>query len=355
MATILKRGPGEVQGWIDDLRTRLHDPLVHDRLPPLVAAVVDRPAAAFLDLMERGDPPRDDADLLALFAIARTGIRLSHVVCSPWFSAFTRDVARRARWAARWQASRRPLAGGEDARARADFALLSATLFDASEGFSVHDIIETHAMVEGLSASMARPAALPLYHLAREFYRERPASLRLLGRLAELFDIETAVALAPRLCAAALRFPFPAIAVADLLASLEQNRAKVERLVGMSAERFFVACRLDVASAARSVREAGAGAPGAEGDAWDESLRRCFDRYEAVEGDEARLQAAIHPMRPAGDGRPLFQPTWLLFEGGDVADLRPEPGTITDHARWAVDALGLLDGLAWLGEAPAQA
>ena len=362
MAVILKRGPGEVQGWIEDLRNRLQDPVVHQVLPPLAGVAVDRPAADFVALIEGGLPPRDDADLLAQFAIARAGIRLSHVVASPWYFAFARDVGRRARWAARWQASRRQIATGDEQRARADFALIAGTLFDASEGFSVHDVLETHAIVEGLQASMARPSAVALYHLALELYRERPASLQLLSRVAGLFDIEVAVALLPRLCAAALCFPFPAIALGDLIASLEQNRAKVDRLVGMTAERFFAACRLDTSAVARSAREQAVAAPFVEADAWDESIRAYFDRYEALQGDEARLQASIHPMRPAPDAAPpalnatpmrpapLFQPAWLLFADGQVADLRQEPGTLTDHARWVADALGLLDGLGWLGE-----
>jgi len=359
MAVLLNRGPEEVQRWVDDLGARLSDPRVHHVLPPLAAVQVDRPAAGFIPLVEGGSAPRDDQDLLALFAIARAGIRLSHVVTSPWYFAFARDVGRRARWAARWQASRRPLASGDEARARTDFAILAATLFDTSENFSVHDILETHAIVEGLHASMARPSAPGLYHLALELYRERPASLRLLSRLATQFDIELAVTLAPRLCAAALRFPYPAIALGDLIASLDQNRHKIDRLAGMSAERFFSACRLDASSAARSAREQAVNAPFVEVDAWDESMRAYFDRYEALEGDEERLLAAIHPMRSAPppaplDGPPLFQPMWLLFADGQVADLRPKPGTLTDHARWVADALGLLDGLAWLGQVPAQ-
>ena len=105
-------------------------------------------------------------------------------------------------------------------------------------------------------------------------------------------------------------------------------------------------------------------APFVEADAWDESVRAYFDRYEALQGEEARLQASIHPMLPvppdaappppnAAQVRPapLFQPAWLLLPDGEVADLRQVPGTLTDHARWVADALGMLDGLAWLGEA----
>ena len=364
MAAMLNRGPAEVQGWIEDLRNRLQDPVVLQVMPPLVGLPIDRAGADFVALLDGGLPPRDNADLLALFAIARAGIRLSHVVVSPWYLAFTRDIDRRARWAAHWQASRRPIAGADAQYARAEFTVLAGTLFDASEGFSVHDILETHAIVEGLQATMARPSAVALYHLALELYRERPASLQLLSRVAGLFDIEVAVALLPRLCAAALRFRFPAIALGDLIASLEQNRSKVDRLIDMTAERFFAACRLDPSAAARSAREqAMVDAPFVEADAWDESVRAYFDRYEALQSEEARLQASIHPMLPAPPDAtppalnaaqvrpaPLFQPAWLLFADGQVADLRQVPGTLTDHARWVADALGMLDGLAWLGE-----
>jgi (2Fe-2S) ferredoxin len=138
---------------------------------------------------------------------------------------------------------------------------------------------------------------------------------------------------------------------------------KVDRLIDMTAERFFAACRLNPSAAARSVREQAVDASFVEADAWDESICAYFDRYESLQGDEARLQASIHPMLPAPPDAaptalnaaqvrpaPLFQPTWLLFADGQVADLRQAPGTLTDHARWVADALGMLDGLAWLGE-----
>ena len=354
MAVILDRGPHGVQGWFDDLRTRLRDPVVRYVLPPLAAAQIDRPAADFLSLLDRREAPRDDAEQFALFALARAGIHLSHVVGSPWYFSFTRDVSRRARWAAHWQASRRPLASGEELHAKTDFATLAGTLYDTSEAFCVHEIVETHAIVEGLRSSMARPSAIALYHLALELYREQPTSLRLLSHLAGLFDIELAVALIPRLCVAALRFPFPAIALGDLIASLEQNRRKVDQLVEMPAERFFTACRLDANVAARSARERAAGAPFNEADAWSGSIRTYFDRYEALSSDEARLQAALHPMQAAPqsattDGPPLFEPAWLLFPDDQVGDLQPQPGTFTDFARWLADVLGLLEGLAWLG------
>ena len=173
MAVILDRGPHGVQGWFDDLRTRLRDPVVRYVLPPLAAAQIDRPAADFLSLLDRREAPRDDAEQFALFALARAGIHLSHVVGSPWYFSFTRDVSRRARWAAHWQASRRPLASGEELHAKTDFATLAGTLYDTSEAFCVHEIVETHAIVEGLRSSMARPSAIALYHLALELYREQ--------------------------------------------------------------------------------------------------------------------------------------------------------------------------------------
>jgi hypothetical protein len=352
MPVLLNHGPEGVRRWIDEFRNRLSDPVLHSMLAP-AGVHVDRPAAEFIVRLGRGAAPRDDLEQRALFDIARAGVRLSQVVTSPWYFAFVRDIGRRARWAARWQASRRPLATGEDDQARADFAILEARMFGTSETFSVHDILETHAIVEGLQASMARPTAADLYVLAREYYRERPASLQLLSRLASLFDIETAVALAPRLCTAALRLPFPAIALGDLLRSLEKHRSKVDQLMRMNASQFFSTCGLNPGRTARSAREQAADAPFLEADPWDDVLRTYFDRYESLADEEARLVAAIHPMRPphapsGPGGVSLFQPAWLMFSDGQIADLRPQPGTLSDHARWVADALTLLDGLAGL-------
>jgi hypothetical protein len=50
------------------------------------------------------------------------------------------------------------------------------------------------------------------------------------------------------------------------------------------------------------------------------------------------------------DGPPLFEPAWLLFPDDQVGDLQQQPGTFTDFARWLADVLGLLEGLAWLGD-----
>jgi hypothetical protein len=152
-----------------------------------------------------------------------------------------------------------------------------------------------------------------------------------------------------------MRFPFPAIALGDLIASLEQNRRKVDQLVEMPAERFFTACRLDATVAARSARERATGAPFTEADAWSGSIRTYFDRYEALSSDEARLQAALHPMQATPESAttgspPLFEPVWLLFPDDQVGDLQPQPGTFTDFARWLADVLGLLEGLSWLGD-----
>lgn len=356
MAALLQKVPDRLQLWIEQLGRRLHGSALHPLLLPLAAVHVDKPAGSFTDLMEARAPPRDEDDVLALYAIARVGIHLAHAVTSPWYFSFTREVARRARWAALWQASRKPLGEGEAANVRSNFAELVATLFDAAEGFSVYEVLETHAIVEGLQASMARPSALAAYRFGVELYRGSPQNLRLLSRLIECFGIEIAMQLAPRLCAVTLKFPFPAIALNDLLKSLEGKRERVPDLLAMSAERFVGACRLDVLGAARSARQTPEADPSAELDPWTHALGSFFDRYEALDSDEARLQAMFHPMKATPETAPhpassLFCPVWGLFSDGQVADLRPGPGNLSDFARWITSALDLSDGLAWLGEA----
>jgi len=393
MAALLHKGPDELQRWVAELGTRLIAPMLQPLLPPLAGVRLQRPYPVVADLLAPGAVPRDDEDVLALFELARVGIRVAHVVTSPWYFMFTRDVARRARWASRILASRQQPAPGAAESARQDFALLCSTLLDRSEGFSVRDILDTHAMVGGLQASMARPAPLELFHLALEFYHESPDSLRLLSRMAEEHGIQNAVLLAPRLCAAALRFPYPAIALADLLQSITQRRDRVGDLLALSGPRFFLACRLDPDTAAMSSRQlrverreaslaerrttssddsaGGRAARGAGADVlrqtdqsmldsrgWGDTLRPYFDGFEALPDIDARLQACIDPMQadaaPSASGLdPLFRPLWSIHADGSVGKLRGKPtaNDLADFARWVTLSLEMLDGLAWLNDA----
>ena len=386
MAVLLKNGPDELQHWVEDLGRRLLDPAVDALAPPLAGVRLPRPARAFTEFAVSGLPPRDDDDMLAMFTLARAGIRIAHVVTSPWYFTFSRDIARRARWAADWQASRRPLGQGEADKARGDFARLTGALFDRGEGFSVHDILETHAIVDGLQASMARPTPLAQYQLALELYRESPASLALISHLIEQCGVDIALPLATRLCTVALKFPFPSIALRDLLHSVEVKRERAGDLVAMDAQRFFAACRLDPAGSAKSTRElrverrSSRGAEPADGQSerrsspvaarstkrqtdqplletrgWGETMRQYFDRYEALPSTEDKLLSAIHPMRPVAaeatvDASPPFRPAWVLYADGQIADLRADAGDLADLARWVTAALHLLDGLAWLSQ-----
>jgi len=389
MAVLLKSGPDELQSWVEELGRRLLDPAMDALAPPLAGVRLARPAQTFTEFAVSGLPPRDDDDMMAMFALARAGIRIAHVVTSPWYFTFSRDIARRARWAADWQASRRPLGQSEADKARGDFARLTGALFDRSEGFSVHDILETHAIVDGLQASMARPTPLAQYQLARELYRESPASLALISHLIEQCGVDIALPLATRLCTVALKFPFPSIALRDLLHSVEVKRERAGDLVAMDAERFFAACRLDPADSAKSTRElrverraSRPAEPRADGQSerrsspastrsakrqtdqplletqgWGETMRQYFDRYEALTSTEDKLLSAIHPMRPAAaeapaGASPPFRPAWVLYADGQIADLRADAGNLADLARWVTAALHLLDGLAWLSQPP---
>jgi hypothetical protein len=398
MAVLLDRGPPELQRWTEQVIVRLDDPEIHHVLPPFAAARVDRSGRSFTQLLETRTPPRDDAEVTALFSLARAGIRIAMAISSPWFFSFTRDVARRARWASGWQAARQAISDAEAAKARADFARLKATLFSTGDGFSVHEIIETQALVDGLQASMVKPDALAVYRLALELYRDSPQSLRVLSLLNERLGVDKAVALAPRLCAVALQHPLPSLAFSDIWSGVDKWCGRIDQLLEMSAERFFEAWRLDPANASRSTRErrverrrtpredrrrnelgdatfireqrqlerrrtpAAASSnrqsdqPILEAGGWGETIRPYFDAYEALPDVETRLLAAVHPMRPApGSTEALFMPAWAIYTDGRVATLRPRQADLSAYARWVSTTVDLLDGIAWLNDAPSDA
>lgn len=395
MASLLDRGPPELQRWAEQLIARLDDPVIAQMLPPFAVARIDAAARPFTHLLEAGRRARNEHEFKVLFSLASSGIRIAHAVCSPWCFAFTRDVARRARWVSTLQASRKALGDAEAARARADFARLRAGLFDASEGFSVHEIIETHVIVEGLRASMHEPSALALYHAAVDLCRDAPRTLRLLSLLAEQLGIEAAVELAPRLCMVALQYPLPPMAMADICGSIEKWRPQIDRLHAASAERFFSAWRLDANRISRSTRERRTErrhggrsdrrtsqqgdaifireqrvadrrlAPDAEATerqpdqpileagGWGETMRPYFDAYEALPDIETRLHTCVHPMHaPSGASGALFMPAWAIYSDGRAVDVRNAPGDLSAYARWVASAIDIVDGIAWLSETP---
>lgn len=354
MYSALPSGPDELQRWVLAAGNRLRDPQLGPQLPPLSAAAIGTPAHLLPPLLTPAASPDDAPRVTTRYDLGHATVLASHAVTSPWCGRHAREVARRARWTARWLASRRPMADPERAQVRADFASVYGSLHDASAGYSVHEIADTHAIVEGLrwASGIADPSTL--YRRIGLAHAGDAHRLRLLSTFARTFGVERATALASRICAIALKFPWPSLALSDLLQSLERNHDRVPGLLVVAPERFAQVCRLDPEVAALSTQELGGDSGLTPVDAVEEAVLAAHGRYETLASANERIGAAMYPLGLPGEAVSAeagpFAPAWLIDPRGGVAARSDETPDLARLARWATAATEIADAIAWLAD-----
>lgn len=354
MYSALPRGPDELQRWVLSVGTRLRDARLAPQLPPLGAAAIPVPAAALPALVAPPATAGETDRVAARYAIGHATVLASHAITSPWCSRHAREITRRARWTGRWLASRRPMSEPERVQVRSDFASIYGSLHDASAGYSVYEITDTHAIVEGLrwASGVVEPASL--YRLIAATHASDSHRLRLLSTFGRTFGVERAALLAARICAIALKFPWPSLALSDLLQSLERNSDRVPGLLVVAPDRFAHVCRLDPEVAALSTQELGGDSGLPPADAVEESLHAAQARYESRASVNERIGSAMHPLGSPEEPTPLhagpFAPSWLLDAAGGVAGRTDETPDLARLARWATAATEIADAVAWLAD-----
>ena len=354
MYCALPSGPDELQRWVLAVGARLRDTRLAPQLPPLAAAALDVPAARLSALLVPPTHPEQTEQIAVRYRIGHTTVLASHPVTSPWCGRHAREIARRARWTSRWLASRRPMADAERAQVRADFASVYGSLHDAAAGYSVHEIADTHAIIEGLrwASGMVEPASL--YRLIGTTHAGDSHRLRLLTAFGRMFGIERAALLAARVCAIALKFPWPSLALSDLMQSLERNSDRIPGLLVVPPERFAQVCRLDPEIAALSTQELAGDSGLSPADSVDEAALAVQARYETLASANERIGAAMHPLgnpdEPVTAHAGPFAPSWVIDAQGGVAGRADESPDLARLARWATAATEIADAIAWLGD-----
>lgn len=354
MYSALPSGPDELQRWVLSVGSRLRDARIAPQLPPLSAAAMSTRVTALPALIAPPIGGEQGERLVARYGIGHATVLASHAITSPWCGRHAREIARRARWTGRWLASRRPMAETERAQVRADFASVYGSLHDASAGFSVHEITDTHAIVEGLRWASGVVEHASLYRLITSAHAGDAHRLRLLSAFGRTFGVERAAPLAARVCAIALKFPWPSLALSDLLQSLERNSDRVPGLLVVAPERFAHVCRLDPEVAALSNLELGGDGGLSPTDAVEEAVLAAQARYESLASVNERIGAAMHPLglpgEPPGAHAGAFAPSWLIDPAGGVAGRTDEAPDLARLARWATAATEIADAIAWLAD-----
>jgi hypothetical protein len=321
--------------------------------PPLNCACLAIGYERFRSLgrgVEHG-PAHDDT--LALYALAHESVHAAQLVTAGYVFAHVRELvelsARAANAVNAGTATDATIAGW-----RTRFATLQREIADDASGFSARDAIETQAVVEGvIGAAAVDASAAELLAVAFELYADSASEVytRVLRRLAR-HSADAAIVLAPRLASFALGADDPGGVLADKLDALDANPEVVPALVATTPEAFVRAAGVEPSRLAPSMRERSGAIRNTADQLLDTLLKDNFDRYEALVGVNARLQARFHPGRARGTApngeRLRLWPRLVLFADGRVHEPLASTWNATDVANWAVIGLMILDGFEFL-------
>jgi hypothetical protein len=213
-------------------------------------------------------------------------------------------------------------------------------LKDEEYGLTVEEIVETHAVVQGLRWTAVTADAGKWRWAAEEFHDGAPTYLRLLRRFADGFGNSVAFALLPRLCVLALQDGDPRSALARLLKRVagSEDPEAVSRLPPLQFCRWAGA---DPQLLARSLRERDPGF--FQDNPWTPTVSGYFDQYEQVGGAEARLNVLLGSADSSA--AQIFQPWFALFGDGQMLALHRTDANVADYATWTTVTLTLLEAL----------
>jgi len=336
----------------DELKRRsaeLHRRMVEgtgDSIFPYTVGVFLRIAHERLDhlLSGRPDPSFSDDDYRALYSLGHESAHILQLLASGWFFGHVNRVSRLV-----MEAVRRDRAGQLDehwtAQARGLLAAEFALLEERAYSFNVAELLETHAVCQGVRWASATDEPDELLWLAERFSAGSPLYLRLLHISAEHHGHRFAVELLPRLCLLALGMQDPRVAFAHLVARLDAEGGVAE-VGGLDAAELCRWAGVDPDQLALSVRERQPET--VTGNLWFETMLVSYlDAYEQFGDTSARLNAVFGFDR-AAIRSPAFQPWFAVFGDGVVHPLHDPQADVNRYEGWCRISLLMLDALEYL-------
>lgn len=342
--------PDELKRQVRTLHRRVLAGRGSAMFAPVACVALDGDLDRLRQMIHDGHPPASNDDRRMLYDIAHETAHIAQMTTSNWLFIWVKRLTWLATVTSVELQQGRPTAKWADDH-RGHFRTLQAEMHTERDGYSAHQVIEAHAVIEGCRGAMPRPTAQGIVTLAGRFHRADPDYLQALDELTERLGIETAVELGPKLLGLALALPDPGAEFRPLLRALNGESAEdVALIAGLDASETVRLFGGDALQASRSPRELGAATAQGAGDLWATLMAPYLDAYESL-SDGSRLAAKFHPGRPEDYARPdesPFRPRYALFADGRVLDLGRGTMDTTDFAGWVTVSLALLDALDWL-------
>jgi hypothetical protein len=218
----------------------------------------------------------------------------------------------------------------------------------ATDGYSAWEILETHAVTQGLLWAMPDNVDSLLEvanHLYMD-YKRSPDYVRVVNSLARTFDDRVAIKLSPRLCFLALQTNDPTMTLAHLVGRISSERAATH-LSDCTPRQFCEWAHVSVSFASKSLRER-------DTPMRDVGWMRLFDQYfndfERQSDVDGRLNIlmGLH----GANTYQMFCPTFTVFSDGDVRLSRGATDTEKEEeiAQWIATTRELVEGLRILNQ-----
>jgi hypothetical protein len=313
---------------------------------PTAGVFLEIPYERYVRIRGGSRPPDDftDEDARALYHVAHETVHVAQVVLCPLVFTHVKAVATAAGITAHLH-SRRTLTPELLEEARAAVGRAAAALDDEKAGLTVAEILETHAVVQGIKWATATRDANSWYWAVETFHKGAAKYLRVLRVFARLIGIELAFELLPRFCLLSFQLADPRVALDYLLRRImdESDRHAVSRLSGPDLCRWATA---DPEIIATSLRERDP-SQFQDGIDWTTVFSGYFDLLEQVSGTEERLQVMLGSDFGAR-GADIFQPWYVLFGDGQVLPLHNPEMDVGDYEEWTRVTLATLETLAFL-------
>lgn len=275
----------------------------------------------------------NDSDGWGVYAQWHEAVHMAQLVTSPYMCLHAFRLATLAHHAFR---------GTVDApltQLREDYRAVQAELENEVHGYTPWEIIETHAVTQGLLWTVGGDAE-GLFELASSLYQDDPRYIRVLRQLVKAAGPADAIRLLPPLCFIALQCAEPTVVFGPLV-----ERILTERLGSSQSEltprRLCEWAGVDPARVCKSLRERDTPL---RDHWWLQLFSPYFDEFERLPLDERlNVLMGLH----GSDAYRLFRPMFTVYSDGEIGLSRAMSPGLEEEAKrlWIARTSQLLKGL----------
>jgi hypothetical protein len=287
-----------------------------------------------------------DNDSKTAYAIGHESVHIAQAVVSPWLFRHVRTLISIVH-VTRQRDRQQQLGPTQIAELKRLMDAEFRSLTEERDGFTVREILEAQAVVQGLRWSAVTADATGWRWAIEKLHPGADEYLKLLRLYADELELGDAVAfeILPAVCALALQSEDPRSTMAALT---ERARDSPDAAAAAGAS-MLAFCEWagvrDPTTLVKSLRERDP--EGFQRLPWAMLLTRYFDRFEQIPTAGERLALLLRTEADSAAAS-IFQPLYAIFEDGGVHSFQ---GNVADYEIWTRITLLIVDTLEFLDQA----